>query len=90
MVRSYSQNYQATSCDIQSTAVNPSLLPVIPVTKLFYPAFIKVSGFCALLSSKCLSVLCTFLKDNAILTSVYNIDKANAMCINLFLSHIPY
>ena len=100
MVQSYLQNYQTASCgnpsmaDDPSTADNPSLLSVIHhchVSNLFYPTLIEVSGFCALLSSKRLSALCTLLKDNNILTSVIIIiDKTNAMLINFFLSQIPH
>ena len=48
---------------------NPSLLAVTLVNKWIYLALIKVTKFYTLRSSKLLSALHTFLKDNATLTS---------------------
>ena len=70
MAPSYSRNHHATSCDDLSMAANPSLLAGIPVNKQFYLVVIKDTGFCILPLSKLQSALCTFLKDDAILTSL--------------------
>ena len=69
MAQSYSWDHQTTLRESPSTAANPSVLVITLVNEQFYPVHIKVTEFCAPLLSKLQSVLRTFLKDNAILTS---------------------
>ena len=99
MMQSYSQNYQTASCDNPSMADdplkadNPSLLSVIypvPVNNLFHPTLIEVSGFCALLSSKHLSALCTLLKESNILTSVIILIRIMQCTLIFFLNQISH